>query len=74
MFAIFERFQRDRLALRVDQLGRGDVFVQPAKQGQLGPLDRRDVANILDRLRLERRVAGKTSLASVRSSSGYSNT
>ena len=56
VLAISERFERDRLALRVDQLGRGDVFVQPAKQGQLGPFDRRDVANVFDGLRLERRV------------------
>jgi hypothetical protein len=36
-----------------------DLLVEPAEQGQLGSLDRRDVADFLDRRRDERRVLRK---------------
>ena len=43
----------------VDERRRGDVLVEPADQGQLGPLDGRDVADVLDDLRLEPGVRGE---------------
>ena len=60
--AVLVRRQLDRLAILVDQLGRGDVFVEAEEQRQLGPLHRGDVANVLDGLGLERRIARENQL------------
>ena len=49
-------------ALLVDELGLGDLLVEVEGQGQLGPLDGRDVADVLDDLGLDRRVVGEDEL------------